>query len=336
MIAPLTGKDGAAMAPEQLIAIAELLAESGAASAATLEARLSLPAGALQADREALQALGLRYCAMDDHWGWPRAPQWLSLERLKSQARQRAPRLEVHYARLMGSTNDVAWARARRNGAPQLVLAEGQVAGRGRRGRHWRSPLGSGLYLSLAWPLAPDAVLAGASLAVGVATVETLQRFGAPGLALKWPNDIVHSQGKVGGILLELQQQGSARWLILGLGLNVMPLPAASDQALGLRALGLQTSREDLLEALFSAVLDELQAFLRVGLVPALRERYQALDAYQGAFVQAELGNDRIEGRYQGINEEGLLVLETAAGQRVLGHGEVSLRRLEGARTRYV
>ena len=72
---------------------------------------------------------------------------------------------------------------------------------------------------------------------MGVATVETLQRFGAPGLALKWPNDIVHSQGKVGGILLELQQQGSARWLILGWGLNVMPLPAASDQALGLRAL---------------------------------------------------------------------------------------------------
>lgn len=324
------------MAPEQLMAIAELLAESGAASTVALEARLSLTPGALQEDREALQALGLRYRALDDCWGWPRAPRWLSLDRLSMQARQDAPCLEIHYARLLGSTNDVAWAQARRSGAPQLVLAEGQAAGRGRRGRQWRSPLGSGLYLSLALPLAPNAVLAGASLAVGVATVETLQRLGAPGLVLKWPNDIVHAQGKVGGILLELQQQGSARWLILGLGLNVMPLPAASDQALGLRALGLRASREVILEAIFPALLSELRAFLREGLSPALRQRYQALDAYQGAFVQAEMGADRIEGRYQGINEEGLLVLETLSGPKVLGHGEVSLRRLEGGRARYV
>jgi BirA family biotin operon repressor/biotin-[acetyl-CoA-carboxylase] ligase len=171
---------------------------------------------------------------------------------------------------------------------------------------------------------------------VGVATIETLQRLGAPGLALKWPNDIVHSQGKVGGILLELQQQGSARWLILGLGLNVLPLPAAPDQALGLRALGLRVSREAMLEALFPALLAELRAFLREGLGPALRQRYQALDAYQGAFVQAEMGNDRIQGHYRGINEEGLLVLETASGLKILGHGEVSLRRLEGGQARYV
>ena len=190
------------MAPEQLMAIAELLAESGAANAVALEARLGLPAGALQEDREALQALGLRYRALDDCWGWPRAPRWLSLERLRVLARQAAPRLEIHYARLLGSTNDVAWAQARRSGAPQLVLAEGQAAGRGRRGRHWRSPLGSGLYLSLAWPLAPEAVLAGASLAVGVATVETLQRLGAPGLALKWPNDVVHARARLAAFYL--------------------------------------------------------------------------------------------------------------------------------------
>ena len=324
------------MAPEQFIAVAEILADSGAAPTASLEARLSLPPGTLKGARQALQALGLRYRAGDDQWLWPRAPLWLSLERLRAQARQLAPRLEVHYERLVGSTNDAAWARAQRRGAPQLVLAEGQNAGRGRRGRQWRSPLGSGLYLSLAWPLAPGAVLAGASLAVGVATVETLQRLGAPGLAMKWPNDIVHPQGKVGGILLELQGLGAARWLILGLGLNVMPLTTAADQALGLRALGLRASREAILEALFPAVLEELRAFLRDGLVPALRQRYRALDAYQGALVQAEMAGERVRGHYQGINEEGLLVLETAAGPRVLGHGEVSLRRLEGGQARYV
>ena len=324
------------MAPEQLIAVAEVLADSGAATTASLEARLCLPAGTLKGAREALQALGLRYRAGGDQWLWPRTPLWLSLERFKAQARQLAPRLEVHYERLLGSTNDAAWGRAQHSGAPQLVLAEGQHAGRGRRGRQWRSPLGSGLYLSLAWPLAPSAAIAGASLAVGVATVETLQRLGAPGLAVKWPNDIVHAQGKVGGILLELQRQGGASWLILGLGLNVMPLPAAADQALGLRALGVQASREAILEALFPAVLEELRAFLRDGLVPALRQRYRALDAYEGALVQAEMAGERVRGRYRGINEEGLLVIETAVGPRVLGHGEVSLRRLEGGQARYV
>lgn len=324
------------MVREQLMAVAEILAESGAANAATLEAHLGLSVDALLKHRGALQDLGLRYRACDDCWLWPSIPQWLELTALKDRAQQLAPRLEVHYARLVGSTNDLAWMRAQRSGAPQLVLAEGQAAGRGRRGRRWRSPLGSGLYLSLAWPLAPDAVLAGASLAVGVAAVEALRCLGAPGLALKWPNDIVHTQGKVGGILLELQRQGSASWLILGLGLNVMPLPAGADQALGLRALGLQASREAILDALFPALLRELRAFLTEGLSLALRERYQALDAYQGALVEAEVAGESVQGRYRGINEEGLLVLETPAGLRVLGHGEVSLRRLEGGQARYV
>lgn len=326
------------MAPEQLLPYIECLRRVGTLTSAQLAAEAGVSLATLHRARRGLARLGFRYAPVRDRWCWPAPAPRLDSAALAALAltpEAQGVGLEVHYVPLAGSTNDLAWDRARARGCAQLVIAEGQWAGRGRRGRQWRSPLGAGLYLSIALPLPAGSQAAGLSLAVGVVLVESLATLGVPGLALKWPNDVVHARGKVGGILLELQHQNGAPWLILGMGLNIHPLPEAGDQALALRALGLSHNREALLQAFVPPLLAQAQRFFAAGLTTELRDRYRALDAYRGAVVRAESQGQCWEGRYGGIDETGLIVVETAQGLERLGHGEVTLRRLEHGQVRY-
>ena len=83
-----------------------------------------------------------------------------------------------------------------------VCLAERQSEGRGRRGRHWVSPFGSNIYLSLFWAygLAP-AALSGISLAAGLAVIRALRQLGVSDIGLKWPNDILVDERKISGML---------------------------------------------------------------------------------------------------------------------------------------
>src|SRR5690606_4226150 len=104
-----------------------------------------------------------------------------------------------------------------------VLLAERQTAGRGRRGRHWASPLAANLYLSASRRYGGGlARLGGLSLAAGTAVAEALRALGASGVQLKWPNDLVIGGRKLGGLLVEGSGEpaGAAR-AVVGLGLNV-------------------------------------------------------------------------------------------------------------------
>ena len=102
--------------------------------------------------------------------------------------------------------------------------AELQHAGRGRRGRRWIAPFGSGITLSVAWTFRDGAgALSALSLAVGVALSRALSRAGAAGVALKWPNDIWFQDRKIGGVLIELRAEaGGPTHVVIGIGLNVI------------------------------------------------------------------------------------------------------------------
>ncbi len=127
-------------------------------------------------------------------------------------------------------------------------LAEFQSAGRGRRGRHWVAPFASGLCLSLNWSYSDaPATLAALSLAAGVAALRALGRLGVGGLALKWPNDIVQEDRKLGGILIDLRSEAAGpAYVVVGIGVN-MRLPASARERLaieGVRAVDLATLGE--------------------------------------------------------------------------------------------
>jgi BirA family biotin operon repressor/biotin-[acetyl-CoA-carboxylase] ligase len=137
------------------------------------------------------------------------------------------------FARL-GSTNDLARGLAAA-GAPAgtVVLAEEQVAGRGRAGREWSSPPGLGLWISIvARPTGDPSLL---PLRVGLAVAEALDPFlGDAPAQIKWPNDLLVGGRKLGGILCEGSwEAGGAGFVIVGVGLNV--LHAASDFPEGIR-----------------------------------------------------------------------------------------------------
>ncbi len=214
-----------------------------------------------------------------------------------------------------------------------VCLAESQSRGRGRRGRDWVSPFGANLYLSLATLLeAGPAGLDGLSLAVGVGLARALERAGAGGLGLKWPNDVIWRGRKLAGVLIELStdRDGRAR-LVVGVGLNVQMPPAA--------ATGIDQPWCDLREvlaqpvadrnALAAQVIDELvatvEAFAVEGLAPFMAD-WERLDVLRGCVVELQRPGRAVTGTVRGIDAAGALLLEADGGLQRVTSGEVSVR----------
>ncbi|MFT4249632.1 MAG: bifunctional biotin--[acetyl-CoA-carboxylase] ligase/biotin operon repressor BirA [Pseudomonas sp.] len=213
-----------------------------------------------------------------------------------------------------------------------VLLAECQTGGRGRRGRQWASPLAAHIYLSLSRGFGGGlAQLAGLSLAVGVAAAEALRAAGFPQVGLKWPNDLLAGGAKLGGLLVEGGGEiaGPAR-AVVGLGLNVR-MPAAFAADIGQAWTDLDTlaaqavSRNRIVAALLAALLPALDEFDARGLAPFL-SRYAALDLLAGRVVRIEEAGSVSEGVARGLAADGALRVELADGMRHLHAGEVSVR----------
>ncbi len=135
----------------------------------------------------------------------------------------------IEWHDVLPSTMDAVHARAEA-GAPHgaAVAAREQSAGRGRRGRGWRSPRG-GLWVSVVCRPADASAMEHLSLRVGLAVADALERLlpGLPHLTVKWPNDLLLAGRKVAGILCEARWDGGhPAWVAVGLGLNVAnPVP---------------------------------------------------------------------------------------------------------------
>lgn len=110
-----------------------------------------------------------------------------------------------------------------RPGRLHVATTTNQTMGRGRHGRTWQSPPGSGLCLSLAYTFGVQpSNLPALTLAIGIGVIDALEDTGVGGVQLKWPNDLIADDGKLGGILTESQSQASgAVTVVTGVGLNV-------------------------------------------------------------------------------------------------------------------
>jgi BirA family biotin operon repressor/biotin-[acetyl-CoA-carboxylase] ligase len=216
---------------------------------------------------------------------------------------------------------------------PQALFAEAQSAGRGRRGRAWRSPFGANLYLSLAWrfPAWPPQ-LGTLSLAVGVACARALRTAGIAGIGLKWPNDLRIGNDKLGGILIEQRgEAGGYCRVVIGVGLNVAMTSAQAtsvDQPwTSVRtALGDATpSRNALAATLLDALLSALIEFEARGFAAFVAD-WNTLDQSAGRAVRIESAGTVLEGIARGIDESGALIVEADGHRHHLHSGDVSLR----------
>jgi BirA family transcriptional regulator, biotin operon repressor / biotin---[acetyl-CoA-carboxylase] ligase len=218
---------------------------------------------------------------------------------------------------------------------PQALFAELQTAGRGRRGRSWRSPFGANLYLSLAWSFAAwPPQLSALSLAVGVACARAMRRAGLAAVMLKWPNDLRVGDDKLGGILIEQRgEAGGACRVVIGIGLNVAMTPAQAGDLgqpwISLQAALAAAGREPPpRNALAAALLDELAAALlefdAAGFVPFLHD-WNALDLIANRPVRLD-GAEPLQGIARGVDPQGALIVEAQGRRHHVHSGEVSLR----------
>jgi BirA family biotin operon repressor/biotin-[acetyl-CoA-carboxylase] ligase len=211
-----------------------------------------------------------------------------------------------------------------------VVIADCQTSGRGRRGRVWQSPRGENLYLSMGLTFQGGfRVLDGLSLVLGVAVANALERFGVPEVGLKWPNDIFLPDGKLGGILVELQgelQEGVVQ-VIAGIGLNVhMSRADGVDQpwsSLARACPNVDWSRNNIASGIVEAVLDAMLLFTDVGFED-FREPWQRRDIFMGKQLQARDGD--VEGVGCGIDDGGNYRIRTDTGIVPVRAGEISLR----------
>ena len=212
----------------------------------------------------------------------------------------------------------------------RVCLAERQSAGRGRRGRGWLSPFACSLYLSLRWPVRrPMHAIGGLSLAVGVAVAETLLALGVSNIGLKWPNDLVAGDAKLGGVLVELAAAARPGTVaVIGVGVNGrLSDPGASiDQPWTDLAtlLGRPPDRNRLASRVLAALIDAVRCFDELGFAP-FRDRYARFDALAGRRVRV-LDREPFEGVARGVAADGALLVEQGASLHRVLAGEVSVR----------
>lgn len=219
----------------------------------------------------------------------------------------------------------------------QLCTAEVQNAGRGRRGRSWIAPFGSGICMSLAWQFeeAPPTFSA-LSLAVGVAVVKALQRLGVEGVGLKWPNDLQWQGRKLGGILIEMRGESAGpSQVIIGIGIN-MHMPTATRMQLAEHEAALVAdvheimrektpTRNALIGAVVAELLEMLQTFTVRGFAP-FKEEWHELDTLANAPVKVIAGSQTTHGTARGVDADGTLLVDVDGELRKFVSGEVSLR----------
>ena len=231
---------------------------------------------------------------------------------------------------LIDSTNNALMAEPRSK-KRMACAAEMQGAGRGRRGRAWVSPFGQNLALSCMGGIdLAMSQLGGLSVVIGVELVQVLRNLGFKEVGIKWPNDLITKAGKLGGILIELDQlPGGSSRVCVGVGLNVSAAPDFQeiDQAAVALGGGL-VSRSELVIRFIEAIDTVLSQFSPVMMLQ-YQARWGVLDLYYGQSVEVLQGDEVVTGRNDGIDMTGCLVLDVEGDRRTFNAGEVSLRGSE-------
>jgi BirA family biotin operon repressor/biotin-[acetyl-CoA-carboxylase] ligase len=240
------------------------------------------------------------------------------MERLDA-ARIDVPGVAVRILERCASTNSALLEGS--GDLPALLAAEEQTAGRGRRGRRWHSSPGGDITFSLARRMArPARELPALSLVAGVAVATVLRAQGAPGVTLKWPNDLMVDGAKLGGILVETRADRA----VVGVGINCRAAPGL-ERRLRRRVAVLQDahSRNHLIQEIARGLLAALERFDKDGF-EALRTQWESMDAHAGQRLRVRLADGRsLSGIGAGLAPDGALRLRTRRGERDVRNGRI-------------
>jgi BirA family biotin operon repressor/biotin-[acetyl-CoA-carboxylase] ligase len=231
------------------------------------------------------------------------------------------------------STNKYAM-KAASEGIPEgaVFIADEQTAGRGRGDHSWHSPAGHGLYVSIVLrpQLAPNDVL-WLSLIAGLAVHAAIKEVTTIAVDLRWPNDIMFGDKKLGGILTELgTESGRIRHAVIGIGLNINQPQFPAELAAHATSLRIETDRdwprEEILTALLRALDREYRALQASSAAKNdIIKRFQAASSYaRGTRVAIDdHGAAQFTGVTEGLDGRGFLQVRTTDGLRTVMSGGV-------------
>lgn len=207
-----------------------------------------------------------------------------------------------------------------------VVIADFQTGGRGRYGRKWFSPKGN-IHMSLL--LRPNCTVERGGLIpilAGVASARAIERFGIS-VTLKWPNDLLISSKKVGGILCEsLIEDGKISSVVVGIGINIRLPPERNpliENATSLSEQGFSGKRNELVQGIIEE-FDTLYTAFVEGEVDFIVEEYLKRALPRGNIITVKAGEGEIKGRFAGIERDGSLLIEEGGHIRRIYTGEVS------------
>ncbi len=250
----------------------------------------------------------------------------LDLERIAELLTTRELGRNISYYPFTESTNDDLWELLEQGLAEQghVVVTDDQRYGRGRKGRRWySSPHKSLLFSLLLLPEIRLTQLGLISLAAGLAVMDGLQAAGVPA-GLKWPNDVMVSGHKVGGILIESRHADEGPIIVIGIGVNVnetredFPAELRPDVTSVLIETGEAVERELVL----ARILERLEEILS-GDLAAVPQLWMERCGHMGCKVTFIHQGEQLVGEFIGVDEDGHGLAERNGQTYVVTAGEL-------------
>ncbi len=266
-----------------------------------------------------------------------RTPDLVTADELNSILKTSWAGKTVIYEEKLVSTNQTAKVLAEQGaGHGTLVVAERQTAGKGRRGREWHSPKGSGIWMSIL--LRPDIRPDKASMLTLVAAMAVYDAISSriQGCSIKWPNDIIIDGRKVCGILTEMSSEPDhIHYVVIGIGINVntedFPEDIAGVAASMHTASGQYFKRSEMITDVLQTFEIYYDRFMETSDLSELMEEYNKRLINYGQRVYIEERGRKYDGIAEGIDREGCLLVRRDDGMVVqVISGEVSVRGVLG------
>jgi len=214
---------------------------------------------------------------------------------------------------------------------PKWLVADEQVDGKGRRGRHWNSPKGN-LYSSLLLnDPAPSEKIAQLSFVLALALRDAVMAVSVVGqgptseeVEVKWPNDLMIRGKKCAGLLLEGGLKGQARFVVIGLGVNIVSHPEKSNHpASNLTDLGISTSTEHFFPFLSDAIAQRLEQWAMGQGFAQIRADWLAHAFKMGQDMRINTSTESYIARLDGVDESGSLLVDYMGRSRTITAGEI-------------
>lgn len=271
-----------------------------------------------------LQLMGLDISQYQENIKLKHPVQPYDTESLFIHTQKTIPSKEVFYKFISKSTN----LEAQNNPLDCIYITDYQSQGKGRQAKKWLSPVGQSIALSISHQFNFGLQkLSGLNIAIGVSIMRTLRHFKKLNIGLKWPNDVIDSNGKVAGILIEASGNSTSSRAIIGIGLNWNIRPELFnlvDQPCS--NVGITTvNRTQFICSLITNIHTTLNEFADNKL-RNLKSEWNKYDKYINQNINVIQNNKIKPAIYKSINNQGLLQIEIKNKIETVASGEVSIR----------